>query len=155
MAAVRIQRAGRDDRRERFPEAGTHRQSGPELRGQCLGLAHDIIVERAEQAALQSERPQQGDRLLEVAGLLDLEIQRDASLVSSSTSARVLRLKFVIKNAMPRHGKDRTSLYAAAWQGLDVPKAVLEVTDIEREQLVRWERRRKSSQALALRSRIV
>jgi transposase/transcriptional regulator with XRE-family HTH domain len=29
------------------------------------------------------------------------------------------------------------------------------LTDIEREQLVRWERRRKSSQALALRSRIV
>jgi len=35
------------------------------------------------------------------------------------------------------------------------PKAVLELTDTEREQLVRWERRRKSSQALALRSRIV
>jgi transposase/transposase-like protein len=35
------------------------------------------------------------------------------------------------------------------------PKAVLELTDEEREQLVRWERRRKSSQALALRSRIV
>jgi transposase/transcriptional regulator with XRE-family HTH domain len=35
------------------------------------------------------------------------------------------------------------------------PKAVLELTDIEREQLQRWERRRKSSQALALRSRIV
>src|ERR1035437_6305307 len=35
------------------------------------------------------------------------------------------------------------------------PKAVLELTDPEREQLVRWERRRKSSQALALRSRIV
>ena len=35
------------------------------------------------------------------------------------------------------------------------PKAVLELTDAEREQLVRWERRRKSSQALALRSRIV
>ena len=33
--------------------------------------------------------------------------------------------------------------------------AVLELTDEEREQLVRWERRRKSSQALALRSRIV
>jgi transposase/DNA-binding CsgD family transcriptional regulator len=31
----------------------------------------------------------------------------------------------------------------------------LELTDTEREQLVRWERRRKSSQALALRSRIV
>jgi Winged helix-turn helix len=31
----------------------------------------------------------------------------------------------------------------------------LELTDPEREQLVRWERRRKSSQALALRSRIV
>jgi transposase len=30
------------------------------------------------------------------------------------------------------------------------PKAVLELTDPEREQLVRWERRRKSSQALAL-----
>jgi hypothetical protein len=29
------------------------------------------------------------------------------------------------------------------------------LTDGEREQLVRWERRRKSSQALALRSRIV
>src|ERR1700687_4964420 len=35
------------------------------------------------------------------------------------------------------------------------PKAVLELTDSEREQLTRWERRRKSSQALALRSRIV
>jgi transposase len=35
------------------------------------------------------------------------------------------------------------------------PKAVLELTDEEREQLVRWERRRKSSQALAVRSRIV
>ena len=35
------------------------------------------------------------------------------------------------------------------------PKAVLELTDDEREQLVRWERRRESSQALALRSRIV
>ncbi len=35
------------------------------------------------------------------------------------------------------------------------PKAVLELTEEEREQLVRWERRRKSSQALALRSRIV
>jgi transposase len=35
------------------------------------------------------------------------------------------------------------------------PKQVLELTDSEREQLVRWERRRKSSQALALRSRIV
>jgi transposase len=35
------------------------------------------------------------------------------------------------------------------------PKAVLELTDEEREQLSRWERRRKSSQALALRSRIV
>ncbi len=42
--------------------------------------------------------------------------------------------------AMPRTGR---------------PKAVLELTDEEREQLVRWERRRKSSQALALRSRIV
>jgi transposase-like protein len=35
------------------------------------------------------------------------------------------------------------------------PKLVLELTDEERDQLVRWERRRKSSQALALRSRIV
>jgi transposase len=35
------------------------------------------------------------------------------------------------------------------------PKQVLELTGKEREQLVRWERRRKSSQALALRSRIV
>jgi transposase len=35
------------------------------------------------------------------------------------------------------------------------PKRVLELSDFEREQLVRWERRRKSSQALALRSRIV
>jgi transposase len=35
------------------------------------------------------------------------------------------------------------------------PKTVLELTDEERDQLVRWERRRKSSQALALRSRIV
>ena len=34
-------------------------------------------------------------------------------------------------------------------------KAVLELTEEEREQLVRWARRRKSSQALALRSRIV
>jgi transposase len=34
-------------------------------------------------------------------------------------------------------------------------KAVLELTQEEREQLTRWERRRKSSQALALRSRIV
>ena len=32
---------------------------------------------------------------------------------------------------------------------------VLELTGEERDQLVRWERRRKSSQALALRSRIV
>jgi transposase/transposase-like protein len=35
------------------------------------------------------------------------------------------------------------------------PKLVLELTDEERDQLVSWERRRKSSQALALRSRIV
>ncbi len=35
------------------------------------------------------------------------------------------------------------------------PKAELILTDDEREQLVRWARRRKSSQALALRSRIV
>src|SRR3954466_15818236 len=35
------------------------------------------------------------------------------------------------------------------------PLAVLELTEQERSQLVRWERRRKSSQALALRSRIV
>jgi transposase len=35
------------------------------------------------------------------------------------------------------------------------PGQVLELSDSEREQLVRWERRRKSSQALALRSRIV
>jgi transposase len=35
------------------------------------------------------------------------------------------------------------------------PKAVLELAEDERAQLVRWERRRKSSQALALRSRIV
>ena len=35
------------------------------------------------------------------------------------------------------------------------PKQVLELTDTEREQLARWERRRSSSQALALRSRIV
>ena len=35
------------------------------------------------------------------------------------------------------------------------PKAVLEVTEEERAQLERWARRRKSSQALALRSRIV
>ncbi len=35
------------------------------------------------------------------------------------------------------------------------PKAELVLTEVEREQLVRWERRRKSSQALALRSRIV
>ena len=35
------------------------------------------------------------------------------------------------------------------------PKAVLELTQEEREQLQRWARRRKSSQALAVRSRIV
>ena len=35
------------------------------------------------------------------------------------------------------------------------PLAALELTDVERAQLVRWERRRRSSQALALRSRIV
>lgn len=35
------------------------------------------------------------------------------------------------------------------------PKALLELTIEEREQLARWERRRTSSQALALRSRIV
>jgi transposase len=35
------------------------------------------------------------------------------------------------------------------------PKALLELTNEEREQLERWSRRRKSSQALALRSRIV
>lgn len=35
------------------------------------------------------------------------------------------------------------------------PKAELNLTDGEREQLLRWSRRRKSSQALALRSRIV
>ena len=35
------------------------------------------------------------------------------------------------------------------------PKAVLELTEEERDQLQRWARRRKSSQALALRSRIV
>src|SRR5450755_230492 len=35
------------------------------------------------------------------------------------------------------------------------PKEVLELTVDQREQLTRWERRRKSSQALALRSRIV
>jgi transposase len=35
------------------------------------------------------------------------------------------------------------------------PKAVLEVTDEERDQLQQWARRRKSAQALALRSRIV
>ena len=35
------------------------------------------------------------------------------------------------------------------------PKRALELSDSEREQLVRWERRRKSSQALVLRSRIV
>jgi len=35
------------------------------------------------------------------------------------------------------------------------PKAELTLTDVEREQLVRWARRAKSSQALALRSRIV
>jgi len=35
------------------------------------------------------------------------------------------------------------------------PKQVLELSDSEREQLVRWERRPKSAQALALRSRIV
>jgi len=35
------------------------------------------------------------------------------------------------------------------------PKAVLELTEQERAQLLRWSRRRKSSQALALRSRIV
>lgn len=35
------------------------------------------------------------------------------------------------------------------------PKAELILTDEEREQLVRWAKRRESSQALALRSRIV
>nr|MDQ2729623.1 IS630 family transposase [Actinomycetota bacterium] len=35
------------------------------------------------------------------------------------------------------------------------PKAALELTDEERVELVRWSRRAKSSQALALRSRIV
>ncbi len=35
------------------------------------------------------------------------------------------------------------------------PTTLLELTDDERDQLVRWARRRKSSQALALRSRIV
>src|SRR2546430_9209316 len=35
------------------------------------------------------------------------------------------------------------------------PKAVLVLTDVEREQLIRWSRRRNSSQALAFRSRIV
>jgi len=35
------------------------------------------------------------------------------------------------------------------------PKAALILTNEEREQLARWARRRKSSQALALRSRIV
>ena len=35
------------------------------------------------------------------------------------------------------------------------PKALLELTDDERDQLQRWTRRRKSAQALALRSRIV
>ena len=35
------------------------------------------------------------------------------------------------------------------------PKAELELSDAEREQLTRWSRRRKSSQALALRARIV
>jgi transposase len=35
------------------------------------------------------------------------------------------------------------------------PKTELVLTDEEREQLLRWSRRRKSSQALALRSRIV
>ena len=35
------------------------------------------------------------------------------------------------------------------------PKALLELSSEEREQLERWARRRKSSQALALRSRIV
>ena len=35
------------------------------------------------------------------------------------------------------------------------PKTLLELTDEEREQLARWARRRKSSQALALRCRIV
>ncbi|WP_199826280.1 helix-turn-helix domain-containing protein, partial [Streptomyces sp. SBT349] len=35
------------------------------------------------------------------------------------------------------------------------PKAGLVLTDIEREQLTRWARRAKTSQALALRSRIV
>ncbi len=35
------------------------------------------------------------------------------------------------------------------------PKAVLDLTDDEREQLGRWARRRKSARALALRSRII
>jgi hypothetical protein len=35
------------------------------------------------------------------------------------------------------------------------PKAELVLTDVEREELIRWSRRAKSTQALALRSRIV
>ena len=35
------------------------------------------------------------------------------------------------------------------------PRALLELTDTERERLTRWSRRRKSAQALALRCRIV
>ena len=57
--------------------------------------------------------------------------------------ASVSRLKFVAKLGMPAHASNWT------------PKALLELTDEEREQLERWARRRKSSQALALRSRIV
>jgi transposase len=47
--------------------------------------------------------------------------------------------------------KCATLCYGTNWTS----KQVLELSDFEREQLGRWERRRKSSQALALRSRIV
>lgn len=39
--------------------------------------------------------------------------------------------------------------------GVGRPKALLELTDDERATLTRWARRAKSSQALALRSKIV
>jgi len=59
------------------------------------------------------------------------------------TPPSVVRLKFfgnVVDWGMPRTGR---------------PKAELILTEQEREQLLRWSRRAKSSQALALRSRIV
>ena len=58
----------------------------------------------------------------------------------AASAAPLVRCLSMVCCGMPRTGR---------------PKQVLELTDVERDQLVRWERRRKSSQALALRSRIV